>query len=115
MHILDYYLLGTFGFGLLLSTLTAWLVWRIRDKQIERSYIEYNMPAEALKSIATEAIYQKASAIIMPPMTTYIKGRERIIEVAFVDQKLRLEEIYAQSNTLDIDEGEEDDDYGVYI
>lgn len=105
----DLYLMGAFLIGLVMSILTGAFTWRIARNVPETSYIELNISPATLKDAASEAVYDQCHTLVMPVVA--IDGNQnRTVQVAFVDQRLRLEATY---NELFIKE--DDDDDGDYV
>jgi hypothetical protein len=106
---LDLYLLGSFTFGVVMSSITAVITSRILKQAPESSYVEFNITAAELRDTAVEAIREGCHTLVLPPVV--INGNQnKVLHVAFIDQRLRLEMSYSLPNTEE-DYDDDDDDY----
>lgn len=97
MRVIDYYILGSFLFGLLMSYVSGLLVWRLTTKARKETYVELNISPRLLRDIATQAVDSGSEAIILPAISCD-KDSNQTIQITFVDQRMRLESIYEELN-----------------
>lgn len=105
MHELDFYVLGTFLVGLAMSSVTAVVSWRIFKNSPEEAYVELNISPTQLKGIIDKAVYEEHHTLIMPTVIMN-NNTKKTLQLAFVDQRLRLEATYQE-----LEFGDDDDDY----
>lgn len=107
MHELDFYLLGTFLTGLIMSSVTALVTWKMFKNSSEEAYVEFNISPTQLKGIIDRAVYEQHHTLVMPTVVMN-NNTKKTLQVAFVDQRLRLEAVYDE-----LEFNDDDDDYDI--
>jgi hypothetical protein len=91
-------LLGLTIFAAAIVELTLWLT-KLTPEDI---YVELSISPRELREITRKAVDMRASTLVMPPVLVKDNTR-RAVQLAFVDQRLRLEETLASSSDEDND------------
>ena len=102
MQTLDFYILGSFFIALVSSIITGFTVYTLLNNRHENMYVELNISPEQIKTEAAMAVNNDCHTLVLPEVA--VGGNQnKLLRVAFVDQRLRLDMIY-QNLGLDNDE-----------